>query len=380
MIKHSAVMSWTQFKEYRELDSYDYVEWSEEQEKLHAQYFVFVSHRWITPKHPDPNGEQLLELQRRLNTLTEQCKILERIIIFYDYCSLPQRPRTDQEDAIFYRDLTSLEALSRLADKFIILSEGYSDYKDRAWCFFEAITSRSNVYFFSDQTHIKDDLYFREFLMSEDIPQLTSFDLSYKLNANEAEIIVAVFQHLRASRVTHADDVPLIKDQLIAHYNKRRLSSFGKLVTALNKYFHVEFAIMPARSDDVYICKPFFEQPEWTRLPPLEHRALLTGGRPGMSLFALPEAELEEIGKRHVHGFVPLLRLSLPGVHNVREFLEDFQKNGDWEHYVVSPAMLGERGDCFPTIDYVIHTVLERPPGFFCSKDSQYLYFFLSGD
>lgn len=380
MVTSNALTSWTRFKESRALHRSEYVEWAHDQRQSLPYRLVFVSHRWITPEHPDPRGEQLLELQQRLTALPMQDGTSGPIVVFYDYCSLPQRPRTTEEESGFYRDLASLESLSRLADQFIILSEGYGDYKNRAWCFFEVITARSNVRFFDDQTHIKEDLDFREFLMTEDFPQITSYDLSYKTNATEAEIIVAVFQHLRACRVTHPDDARLIKDQLIAHYNSRRLTSFGKLVVALNKYFDVEFGMMPAKGGDrLYVCRPFFEQGEWTRMPSLETRPLMMGGRPGPSLFALPRETVEEMGKRHTHGFFPLLRLSLPGIDSVKEFLETFQTSGDWERYVVSPMMIGERGDCFPSIDHAIHTVLQRPPGFFCSKDSRYLYFMLSG-
>lgn len=380
MVKADALLSWNRLKESRTLDASEYIECSDEAGVPTPHKFVFVSHRWITPKHPDPDGAQLVELQQRLSTLPIRDSKAAPLLVFYDYCSLLQRPRTAEEESEFYRDLGSLESLSRLADQFIILSEGYRDYINRAWCFFEAITARSNVHFFSDQSHVREELECREFLMTEEVPQITSYDLDYKLDASETEIIVAVFQHLRGCRVTHPEDASIIKAQMIAHYNKRRLTSFGKLVVGMNKHFDVEFGMMPVGgSGDVYVCRPFFERTDWTRLPSLETHARIMGGRPGPSLFALPRETCEDIETQHTQGFQPLLRLSIPGVQDVKTYLEDFQSSRDWERYVVSPAMIGEQGDCFPVIDNLIHTVLERPPGFFCSKDGQHLYFFLSG-
>ena len=380
MVNAEALLSWTRLKESRNLDTSEYVEYSDAAGVPPSHKLVFVSHRWITSTHPDPGGEQLAELQQRLISLADSDCGLASMLVFYDYCSLPQRPRTPDEESGFYRDLGALEALSRLAHRFIILSEGYRDYLNRAWCFFEAITARGNVHFFSDQNHVKEELECREFLMTEDLPQITSYDLDYKLDASETEILVAVFQHLSSCRVTQQEDAPIIKNQLIAHYNRRRLTSFGKLVVAVVKHFGVEFAMMPVGGDgEVYVCRPFFEDPTWTRLPSLETHPRFMGGRPGPSLFALPREACEDIGRRHTRGFRPLLRLSLPNVQNVQDYLAEFQKDPDWERHVVRPTMIGEQGDCFPAVDNVIHTILERPPGFFCSNDRRYLYFFLTG-
>lgn len=375
MIKLSALMTWTRFKECRQLPDTDYVEWQNAAAIPSAHRLVFVSHRWITPIHPDPDGAQLRELQQRLAALHQENHELENAVVFYDFCSLLQRPRTNDEEALFYRDLASLEGLSRQSDKFIILSEGYSDYKDRAWCFFEAATAGANVHYFDDQLRIRDDVQFFRDCLNDESPQITSYHFSYKPDVNEAEVIVAAFQHLQACRVTNADDLPLIKEQLVVHFNNRRITAFGRLIIALNKFFNVEFAIERTgrrKRNEAIVCKPFFSEPEWTRLPSIDDRARIMGGREGPSLFSLPPETLTEI-----NGFIPLLRLSLPGVTDMKRFLEEFKNCRDWKQYVVPPiAALGKR-DCFPTIDHVIHTVLERPPGFFCSTDLRHLFFYL---
>ena len=196
------------------------------------------------------------------------------------------------------------------------------------------------------------------------------------------EIIVAAFQHLQSCKVTHLEDIPLIKEQLVAHYNNRRISAYGKLLTALNKFFDVEFVVRFTGSLKTIhiVCKPFFAEPNWMRLPSLDDRAPIMGGRGGPSLFAIPPDELKEsgLGSPPIK-YTPYLRISLPNVKNIGSYLKGFVDCPDWKQYVVNPSMSLKKGDHFPSIDHVIHTVLERPPGFFVSEDSSHLAFYLSG-
>ena len=380
LVKQTALMSWTTLKEYREMNPLEYIEWDNSGPVPCPGILIFISHRWITPTSPVPTGEQLREIQSRVDMLPSQEMSRADSVVFYDYCSMLQRPRTAHEDAIFYRDIDSLTTLLRSADMVIILSEGYTDYKNRAWCFFEAIASESRVRFFDDQAHIRRDLEFLDALMCNDIPQGTSYDFSYKADTIETEILIAALQHLSACKVTHPEDLPRIKSQMIRFFNDRRLTSFGKLVTAICKYFDVVFAVLPARGGGEAIpCRPFFEEPEWDRLPAIECPTLMNGHPGGSSLFALPAIQAREIS-RQLDGFVPILRLALHGVKNQKLFLDTFQNDPNSQNYVVDPIMLGERGDCFPSLAHVIHTALERPPGFFYSRDRQYLFFTLSGE
>jgi hypothetical protein len=160
----------------------------------------------MTDRHPDPNCRQLRELQRRLGLLLEAEEDRREYLIFFDYCAFPQYPRTQAEDLIFLNDIALLRACFRNADHVIILSEGYAEYKDRAWCFLEAIVSETRLHFFDDQEHIRADLAFLNYLLDEG-PQLTSFDFGYKVHLNEAEIITATFQHLASCSATHYEDI-----------------------------------------------------------------------------------------------------------------------------------------------------------------------------
>jgi len=357
LVKQNALLSWTILKEYREMLPSEYVEWSSEQQAAAGTLRIFISHRWISPNHPDPSGEQLHEVQNRMRALHNH-----DALVFYDYCSMLQRPRTASEDLIFYRDIDSLTSLLRSVDIVIILSEGYTDYKNRAWCFFEAIGSEGRVQYFDDQGDIRRDLAFLGGLLYE--KQFTSWDFSYKTDLIEAEIIVAALQHLNHCNVTHADDFPRIKSQMIRFFNERRLTPFGRLVTGICKYFDVTFAVWPDGGvAEALACTPYFEEPEWERLQ--------LGGR---SIFAIPPALAETAG-RILDRLLPIVRLALSGVEDQRAFLEAFQRDHDWPRYVVSPLALGLQGDRFPSLAHVIHTALERPPGLFYSPDSKYAYF-----
>jgi hypothetical protein len=338
---------------------------------------VFVSHRWITPEHPDPDGTQLRELQRRLKTLSEGDKSFRDALVFYDYSSMLQRPRTAQEDALFHRDLDALRRLSQQADKVLILSEGYVDYKNRGWCFFEFIVAkRKTVHLFDDQGHIREDIGFLSGLMAEPSDLgvrgiVTSEKLDYKVNFREMEVIALAFQHLGVCRTTHAEDLPMLRLQLARHFNSREMTAFGRLVTAIAKFFDISFVVASGagHSSGPVVCRPFFGQSQWQRLP--------VPGRQELSKFVVPKGKFQELS---TNGYIPILRLTVPGLSDYAAFLQRFQSDREWEKYVVTPATAadvyrkpGAESDCFPTVDYVVHTVLERPPGLLLGPQCLYM-------
>ena len=55
----------------------------------------FISHRWLDTTHPDPDGSQL---QQILDEFSHDC------LVWYDYCCLPQEPRTTQNYNLLYDD------------------------------------------------------------------------------------------------------------------------------------------------------------------------------------------------------------------------------------------------------------------------------------
>lgn len=329
---------------------------------------VFVSHRWITREHPDPDGIQLQELQRRIEALKERDVSYDNALFFFDYSSMLQRPRTHAEDAEFFKEFESLRELSRTADCMVILSEGYSNYKNRSWCFFElTVAEREKIHLFEDQDHIKGDVAFSSGLMVN--PQnlgvrgfVTSQKMGYKVVFAEIETIVIAFQHLSSCGSTHPEDVPRIRLELARHFNSRETTAFGRLVTAIAKFFNVSIVVTPlnGRDDSGPIeCMPYFVDNDWQRLP--------VPGREQLSKFTVPPEVFPEFSS----GYMPMLRLTMPGVSDYAKFLQRFSTIPNWRDCVVQPAeaanvhgTVGKEVDSFPKIDHVIHTVLERPLDF----------------
>ena len=86
---------------------------------------LFISHRWESEAHPDPEGSQLRKL-----------RALKDCFIVYDYSSFPQQPRSDQEEADFR---TILGSMGELIRSVVILEA--PDYLQRGWCLYEYIVS-----------------------------------------------------------------------------------------------------------------------------------------------------------------------------------------------------------------------------------------------
>ena len=337
---------------------------------------VFVSHRWITEVHPDPNGIQLQELHRRLEALGQQDTSFKDALIFYDYSSMLQSPRTAEEDRQFYSDIMSLSALTRMADKMIILSEGYKDYKNRAWCFFEMLISEKlKVHIFTDQRNIEDDLQILTGLMPNPTQMgirelITNQKTNYRVAFSEIETIVIAFQHLSMCRTTHPEDAPRIRLELVQHFNGRETTAFAKLIIGIVKFFNVTFAVAShsKNTSRPIICMPHLQENGWRRLP--------VPGRRQLSKFTVPPDEFDELSK----GYSPMLKLTKEGIDDYEKFIENFQRSPNWKNFVVNPSEAAqihnfrmEGMDLFPTIDHVIHTILERQPGILLGDQCLYL-------
>eukprot|EP00927_Polykrikos_kofoidii_P068182 TRINITY_DN63552_c0_g1_i1.p1 TRINITY_DN63552_c0_g1~~TRINITY_DN63552_c0_g1_i1.p1 ORF type:complete len:895 (-),score=148.63 TRINITY_DN63552_c0_g1_i1:35-2635(-) len=61
---------------------------------------IAVSHSWITQDHPDPTGSQLRVLGHALGKMIDGSSV-EDLAVFYDWCSLYQRPRCPMEEAMY---------------------------------------------------------------------------------------------------------------------------------------------------------------------------------------------------------------------------------------------------------------------------------------
>lgn len=94
---------------------------------------IAVSHRWLRPDHPDPDGEQF----RELLALSESLGLHDNQTFLIDYCSLPQQPRSEEEAIWLRENLPGFQAQYKYVT--IVLNTGSADYSTRAWCMLELI-------------------------------------------------------------------------------------------------------------------------------------------------------------------------------------------------------------------------------------------------
>lgn len=126
---------------------------------------IAISHRWESHKLPDPTGSQLREAQSRISAILKNHgpeKIHTKVGVFYDYCSLFQKPRTDAEAETFRRDLQRMH-LVYAQDTVVVLSQGpelVGDYLQRAWCFTEYFIALSSgtLIIQDDQEQLDNDM------------------------------------------------------------------------------------------------------------------------------------------------------------------------------------------------------------------------------
>lgn len=380
LVRCGSLMKWPMLREYRQLSPHEYVDWGPEREASPPGSLFYVSHRWITSEHPDPEGVQLEELKRRLEALTGHVGSLEDALVFYDYCSIPQRPRTDAEEVVFHRDLEALRHISGKSEKVIVLSEGYEDYRNRTWCFFELLIAEGNLHLFEDQGAIKEDIRFRASLLPrpEDIgvhgAWITSGSFNYEIRYPEVDSLVASFQHLESCRASHEDDVPLVRLEVARYFDSRQMTPFARFVTGAAKFFELAIVLVPVEDTSVgpTECRPYFDEPTWKRLP--------LGGGAGPGPLAVPEAAFGAISR----GSAPLLRLKraeLVDAETSETFLRPYYDAPDWEAFVVQPATttrwgVGHEANVFATLGHVVHTALEKLGGLGAGPGCLYLQLF----
>jgi len=100
---------------------------------------VFLSHRWLSPEHPDPDGAHLQTVIQRLERVNAATDGAEReVYLWIDYCCLPQRrggrPLTDEDQERLRAGLVHLPEIVKSCDLMILESP---DYVKRVWCYTE---------------------------------------------------------------------------------------------------------------------------------------------------------------------------------------------------------------------------------------------------
>lgn len=108
---------------------------------------VAVSHCWRSREHPDPNGDQLQLLGQILKQWTSIKKglIESRVAIFFDWCSLAQEPRSEEEVVLWSMAMEGIGIwYAHEATSVWMLTStppGTTPYHRRGWPHLEALLS-----------------------------------------------------------------------------------------------------------------------------------------------------------------------------------------------------------------------------------------------
>jgi len=108
--------------------------WDEDHDSIDASPCVFVSHRWQSTDHPDPDGTTLRQILSRLEQIPGE------VYLWIDYCCLPQSRAgttpTAEETWQLQRGLARMSEIVKSCDLLILYTE---DYLDRVWCYTEIV-------------------------------------------------------------------------------------------------------------------------------------------------------------------------------------------------------------------------------------------------
>lgn len=101
---------------------------------------VFLSHRWLSPEHPDPDGAHLQTVIERVGRVVNAAPdgAAGEVYLWIDYCCLPQkrgeRLLTDKDQERLQAGLLFLPEIVKSCDLMILESP---DYIERVWCYTE---------------------------------------------------------------------------------------------------------------------------------------------------------------------------------------------------------------------------------------------------
>lgn len=110
---------------------------------------LFITHRWDSQEHPDPSGWQL----RTLQELGSHYNFNDPELCFwFDYMSLPQRPRVAVEKKIFDRGLDNIRGTVAECQNITLVTRHGTDHTNdldalmkRGWIVFELLIARNNI-------------------------------------------------------------------------------------------------------------------------------------------------------------------------------------------------------------------------------------------
>jgi len=156
---------------------------------------VSVSHRWMDPHYPDPDGNQLQQLKEFTKMLDSSWKIG----FFYDYSSLPQ------ENFQYFSAIGTMfdGSLTKPVITYIARSPE-DEYTSRTWCIFELILMSSNYFNIIPIQFMKDlPNFMKEFANKNKLDQ---------------EHINMILKLLEESKVTCGGDKEIMKREILDRY------------------------------------------------------------------------------------------------------------------------------------------------------------------
>ncbi len=164
----------------------------------------FVSHRWATPTHPDPSGDQFEIVKEFMHRRQVHG-------VWYDYSCIPQEPHTSEARKLFEDSLKHMNSLIVTAN---FMSLETDDYLDRAWCYYERVICELLC------------LAKRARIAPHSVPDLND-DMLYKL------VVERSIPSLKAEK---SSDLPFIKDLLSTGVEMFKVLAIGNTFTLLNSF------------------------------------------------------------------------------------------------------------------------------------------------
>ena len=244
----------------------------------HRKYF-FLSHRWDDISDPDPRGWQLRAM--RALCFEMELKGYAGWCFWYDYCSLPQKPRTAEEQVIFDEGLEYIGALCE--ECWIVSFVSGFDVKQTLvnqamrrgwifsemmiataanrvrWTFFEAATdfvvdSKSDrtwdvaLNYWRDRLPIFDRRYLKAFFISNKIACTNGEDIDRLVEYLYDRFVLKLAANPTPQKLSNFVTYTLQASEVAPYYIHNGISPFY-----LDQYFECEYAA----EESLYRVKPW---------------------------------------------------------------------------------------------------------------------------
>ncbi|HEX7334299.1 MAG TPA: hypothetical protein VF290_22560 [Pyrinomonadaceae bacterium] len=163
---------------------------------------LFISHRWLSKTHPDPDGQQLRNL-----------KALKDCYLIYDYSSFPQDTSIPAAQLALNQ---VLDAMNSFIDKVLVLSD--PDYMNRGWCLYEYLAGALTNRIICDE--VKDPALVRLRNLVATNPNPPGIDSTYREAQNAKshlilEAVNAVLPVFNNGQFTKPEDRAIVRNLLI---------------------------------------------------------------------------------------------------------------------------------------------------------------------